>query len=255
MRKSIITFGSCMSEGVYAALTRLKSDYDWLYLNHVIHNRSDYFISSFISKTQSAVDFGDVFDSNNDRSPNFPSVSLINEGRKFISNQNDLSIGINDVDWRVSFLQNIKSHSVDVILMDNFMDIASRLVRDKDTGKCFFIHSASYSQDLFSKRFEYTDFVTPGDSISNYLQIIDWLRKFQPNTVIYFLPFPSTVYGHDDRESVIRAGEFRRDLVSNPMSVPVLNMPNVQSKHMLAADDWCHYAPTYYQEIASQILI
>jgi len=48
MKKVIITFGSCMSEGVYAALTRLNPDYDWQYLNHVIHNRSDYFINSYI---------------------------------------------------------------------------------------------------------------------------------------------------------------------------------------------------------------
>jgi len=86
MKKVIITFGSCMSEGVYAALTRLNPDYDWQYLNHVIHNRSDYFINSYIYNNQSPVNFSDVFDADNDSSPNFPSTSLINEGRKFIAN-------------------------------------------------------------------------------------------------------------------------------------------------------------------------
>ena len=244
-----------MSEGVYAALNRINPNYDWLYINHVIHNRSDYFISSFITENQNPVDFCDIGDADNDNSPNFPNISLINEGRKFISNQRELSIDINGVDWRISFLQNIETHPVDIILMDNFMDIASRLVRDKLTGKCFFIHSASYSQDVFLNRFEYTDFLTPSDSISNYLLIINWLRKLQPNAKIYFLPFPSSVYGHEDRESVIRAAEFRRELTSNPLSVPALDMLSVKSEHMLALDDWCHYAPSYYQTIASQIII
>jgi len=149
----------------------------------------------------------------------------------------------------------MQSHSVDLILIDNFMDIASRLVRDKATGKCFFVHSTSYSQELFSKRFDYTEFISSKDSISNYLTIINWLRLFQPNAVVYFVPLPSAVHGHDDRESVKRAAEFRRDLAIGSLSVPVLNMPNVQREHMLAADDWCHYAPAYYQDVACQISI
>lgn len=55
--KNVITFGSCMSEGVYAALTRIHADRKWSYLNHVIHNRSDYFIDSFIMNKQVPADF------------------------------------------------------------------------------------------------------------------------------------------------------------------------------------------------------
>ena len=255
MKKQIITFGSCMSEGVYAALTRLHPTQDWSYLNHIIHNRSDYFINSFIEKTQSPVGIEDVSDADNDTSPNFPSISLINEGKQFILNQSYSCIGLNGVDWRISFLDNLKSQSVNIILMDNFMDIATRLVRDKITGKCFFIHSASYSPELFSNRFVFTDFLSPEISILNYLKIIDWLSVLQPNTAIYFLPFPSIVHGHQGRDSVIRAADFRYKLVNNPLSIPMLYTLDVEERHMLSIDDWCHYAPSYYLEIAKQILI
>lgn len=172
----------------------------------------------------------------------------------FVVNQNNATIGINGVVGRSSLVSNLANQSIDIIIMDNFMDIASRLVRDNITGKIFFILSASYSAKLFLQRYVWTEFIDPGKSVDNYKDIIKWLARLQPNAEIYFLPFPGKVHGHCDRDSVLRAASFRKGLELRPFPAKLLNIPNVEAHHMLSIDDWCHYSPQYYEEIARQIL-
>jgi hypothetical protein len=244
-----------MSEGVLASLQRSNPSGIFNHLNHVIHNRSDYFIDSFLDKTQISVSKEDVFDADCDSSPNFPNISLINELSFYIDNQSIDRIGINRSVGRKSLFDNISNHDIDVIIVDNFMDIASKLVYDRLNNKSFFIHSAAYSPTLFSKRFFYTDFLPANISLLNQKKILSWLSFMQPKSKIYFVPFPRVVYGNESKDSVFRANQFQ-ELISNAnISTPILSVRNVGEHDLLSASDWAHYSPKFYDSIASQITV
>lgn len=98
-----ITFGSCMSEEVFHGLQRCNPYIKFSHINHVIHNRSDYFLKSFVEKSQPAVTHKSVLDADCDINVNFLNISLINELSFYIDNQSESKIGINRTVDRVHF--------------------------------------------------------------------------------------------------------------------------------------------------------
>ena len=56
----IMTIGSCMSEGILEAFKKASQELEIEHLNHVIHNRSDYFLNCFIKKSQKPVSPKDI---------------------------------------------------------------------------------------------------------------------------------------------------------------------------------------------------
>lgn len=75
----------------------------------------------------------------------------------------------------------------------------------------------------------------------------------QPKAKIYFAPFPSFIYGHQFRDSVLRARRFHEILNFCDISVPVLNVSKVDLPDLLSIGDWAHYSPKFYERIANQI--
>lgn len=250
---NVVTLGSCMSEGVFAAITKLNPGINFNHLNHVIHNRSDYIHQVFIQKNWLPPDLSISELCDITSSPEFPNQSLKENFDFFLMNQHPKTIGLNRNEQRLPLLVNLEQKEIDLVLLDNFMDIASMIVVQKSTGKKFFLFSGAFSKDVFEKNFEWIGFLTPDESLRNWEAIVTWLKLLQPNAKFIFSPFPESVFGNNHRDSVQRASQFKNVLSNNPLPLNILNTKCVEESDLLSATDWCHYSNKYYEALAKQI--
>jgi hypothetical protein len=253
---NIITIGSCMSEGIFAALTKKNPGVAFNYMNHVIHNRSDYFFNAICNNDWISVNPRSYARIMVDQmsSDEFPNLDLYEQSNFYLDNQSFDKIGINRDDSRISFLENIHKN-VDLFILDNFMDIAAKLVVERNGIGKYFVFSGAFSQSTFNKNFVYSDFISPAESLINFLGIINWIKSKQPSARIFFAPFPANVVGFEHSASLKRAANLKKLLSLSDLTCPVLSTPDVKFDDMISPSDWCHYSPNYYQKIADQIIL
>lgn len=251
---NIITFGSCMSEGILSQIQPLISE-KIIHLNHVIHNRTDYFIDAFISRSSQPSNINSLNYADVSSSLDFPGSDLIDLCQFYIDNQSSDKIGINKIQGRVSFFENISNASIDMIICDNFMDISSKIVYDLNHLNKYFLFSGAFSDCVFKKNFNWLDFLTPEASLFNWKAIFDWFMHKQPQARIVFFPFPASVHGHNDRHSLVRNRDFITLIKKEDFkSIIVVEPDDVTSDYMLNPNDWCHYSPSYYKKNIQKII-
>jgi hypothetical protein len=89
----------------------------------------------------------------------------------------------------------ISTAKIDVILMDNFMDIAAKLVVCKSIPEFsqspLFLNAGFYqNEQQINEMFDWWgDYLTPEQSAFHTMRIYKWLRLRQPSAKIFFLPF------------------------------------------------------------------
>ncbi len=243
-----------MSEGIVEALKKIPTLSEIEHINHVIHNRSDYFLNCFVKKSQDPIQPEYVLSKVDKLSSlEFPGKNLKEEANFYLDNQSLNKIGKNRVDARVSAIDNINKTSVDVFLLDNFMDVASMLVHEKDSNNEYFVFSGAFESDTFNKLYQWTAYLSESESLDNWIQIIHWLRLKQPEAKIFFTPFPRNVFNHEAKPSVLRARSFKDILNINNFPATILNSSDVDLDAMTSIEDWCHYKPSYYKVLAEEI--
>jgi len=249
-----MTIGSCMSEGILEAFKKNSQNLEIHHINHVIHNRSDYFLNCFVKKAQIPVMPKDIISKvDNIYSEEFPDKDLKSEAEFYLDNQSEIKIGKNRIESRISAITNINDALVDIFLLDNFMDIAAMLVHERINSQEYFIFSGAFKPATFNSLYFWTEYLSEDQSRENWIQIINWLRFKNPQAKIFFTPFPKSVYNHENKPSVLRARLFRDKLNYKDFPAIILSAPDVNFESMISIDDWSHYKPSYYKTIAEQI--
>ena len=252
----VVTIGSCMSEGILAALQNSKPDIKFQHLNHVIHNRSDYFLNCFIDKIWEPVNSNKIID-NIDvyNSPEFPNINLLEENKFYLDNQSYEKLGVNRIEKRKSLIKNMLSESIDIFIVDNFMDIAAMLVSEKTSVQKYFLISGAFSAEKFNSIYNWSGYLSPEESFVNWTKIVNWLKEKQPSAKIFFAPFPVKVYGHETKPSIQRAADFRRILLQKDFPANILDICNADACHIANPTDWSHYTQSYYLHAANSLEI
>ena len=189
----VIAFGSCMSN-ITAAY--LKDEYGFRQTHSVHHNRSDNFIRYFIDKTSDMIPIS-FFENLLIYKPD-----TSHEAREFLQNQYRDYVGfhgLQDIRRPIEgpFFADIAENNYDVILLDNYMDIASLLMRHRTIPEFrespLFINPGFYENgDVVIDQFDWYDgYLTPEQSAQNWLKIYRWLRIHQPTAKIFFLTYHS----------------------------------------------------------------
>jgi hypothetical protein len=254
---SIGHLGSCLSS---IPVAHLVTDYGFEEKFRIHHNRSDAFRGYFVDETWSIPDLAvlnHVFIKSSD-------PSIASDGTNFIENQVLPTVGFEgNLSYKKGqerFFDVLNKH-IDIILLDNFMDIASRLMTPTEKssfrGSPLFINPQFYNNtgEIYEK-FKFTDFLTPTESAENWLAIYRWLRAKQPNSKIIFLCFPyATSRGVEER---YRRAYCFYEKISNACSGEDIDIiPPLQISDDLTngKEDWYHVKPQLYKALAGYIFL
>jgi hypothetical protein len=251
----VIAFGSCMSN---LTITYLASDYGWEQTHSVHHNRNDSFIRYFIDQSSEMISksfFDDLL---------IYKESTEREARMFLRNQYRETVGFHDLPVGDStFFEDLETNSYDVILLDNFMDVSSKLLRHrsrKDLEQSpIFLNPGFYknSDEVIAQFDWFCDFLTPIESARNWLRIYQWLRAMQPSAKIIFLPFHSC-------SSVSSPDRFRRihdfypalvDVATAERGLIIIPPLNVSDELTKGPIDWPHFQPPIYKALAGLVYL
>lgn len=252
----VIAFGSCMSN---LTIAHLKS-YGFDQVHSVHHNRSDNFVRYFVDRTAEMLPQDRLFPMLNVK------PELEAEARKILLNQYEGTLGYHDLlDLKKSdgdnFFNTIENDRIDVILMDNYMDLAAKLLCW--TGDAKYAHSPLFlnigfylNEAELASQFSYGQFLTPQESAHYQLRIYKWLRERQPAAKIFFLPYhfctstrnPLRYFnarGFYEEFSVLAA---REDIhVCPPMTLP--------PQYTTSEEDWPHYQMDVYRALAGYVYL
>jgi hypothetical protein len=252
-----MAFGSYMSNLTIAALI---ASFDFEQTHSVHHNRSDNFIRYYIDKTSQMIP-----ESYFDELLVYKSESEY-QAKQFLQNQYSSYIGFHDLlhkkDPNSTFFDDIKKQQLDVILMDNFMDIAARLMVHKDNetyaNSPLFLNPGFYkNQAEIVSLFDWAgDYLEPEQSAKNWMVIYQWLRKYQPTARIFFLPYHyCTSVSSPARYERIRAfypvlKKLAHD--ENIHIIPPLSPPFHLTK---GEENWPHFDKPVYRGLAGYVYL
>ncbi|MBV9785993.1 MAG: hypothetical protein JO264_19500 [Acidisphaera sp.] len=250
-----LTIGSCLSN---LTVTWLKMDYGFDQTHNVQHMRSDAFVTYYVERTAKMIplDFMNSYLKGSER--------WATEAQKYLLNQYRETLGFHELldskDPDTDFFQDIQSQKVDVIVMDNFMDVAAQLMRPKNWSEWrnspLFLNPHFYAnQDEICRDFEFTGHITPEDSAACWLKIYRFIRKLQPAAKMFFLSFMYAT-STDSAERYHRAREFYLNFSQlargeDLFLVPPLDLP----LELHIPGDWSHVDGHVYRALAGYIYL
>lgn len=176
----IATVGSCLSKRTakYVFFAHVA--------NAVYHNRSDRLLETLLSSGENL--------KTHDAVCSLMNISKIDAGEfsrsNILRNQSKEGFGLHRLKHGINFSQALSSDKFDMVLIDNFMDIAARTYR-LPTGDVYFCR---YPKGRVPKGFVLGNRLTPEESAANFCKIVDVIRKAQPDAQIIFIHFPVNNY-------------------------------------------------------------
>ncbi|WP_234732276.1 hypothetical protein [Acidocella facilis] len=251
--------GSCLSSIPIAALV---DNYGFEECFRIHHNRSDAFRHYHCERSRNMLnrDWLDSFLVPND------DENTARDAEEFLDNQMLPHIGfegtLRDRRGKGQTLFDVLQNSeLDVILLDNFMDIAAKLMvkkNDQEFGSSpLFLNPHFYkNHDEVVNAFEFTEYLTPQDSASNWKVIYDWFRSLQPKAKIIFLCFPYAT-SRDTMERFNRARDFYIEFeqVMRGRDIEIIPPLDVEECLTNGPSDWYHVKPSLYQSLAGYIFL
>lgn len=253
----IAAFGSCLSNITIARMQRFGFEQ----LLSVHHNRSDAFLKYFVDKSAPQIPFDElmakfVFKPEHEA-----------EARKYILNQYIEGLGYHDLlplkeaSGR-NFIEELQTTKFDVILMDNFMDLASKLAVWKNhpvygDSPVFFNFGSFENEKALLEEFDYTyDYLSGVQSAKNNLRIYKWLRKLQPDAKIVYMCyhwFSST----DNLRRTRDAQDFFQKISQLAMFEDLIILPPLQMGEAWGkgTDDWPHFQDPVYEALAGYLFL
>jgi hypothetical protein len=256
MSKTVIAFGSCLSN---ITIANLVSDYGFIQTHSVHHNRSDAFLDYHVHQNRDMPPL-DWMESKLVHKPDKEA-----EARQFLRNQYRSYLGFHDLSDRMvegrSFFDDLRENQYDVILMDNFMDVAAKLAfstldyRYKNSP-IFFNHGFYENEVELSREFHHTDFLDPQQSAHNNLEIYKWIRALQPKAKIFFLPYHfCSSLEHGDRYLRIYNFYQKFSEIASIEDLYIVPPPNVAPELTKGEEDWPHFQIPVYKALAGFIFL
>ena len=253
----VMAFGSCMSNLTAA---NLDAYFGYQQTHNVAHNRSDHFLKTFVDRTHQNIPLEWVesvleYDPENEANTR--------EAKRFLRNQHAEHIGFHDHEAKQrpgkTFFDDLEEYEIDVILMDNFMDVAAKLVSFRDApqfeGRNLFIVPHFYrNQARLESLIDYTPFLTPAESAANQLRIYRWLRERQPRAKFFFLPFHScTSLNAPGRYLRIRGFYEQFSALAADEDIHIMRPLDLPPEETEGEGDWPHFKPKVYTAMAGYI--
>lgn len=232
----IATFGSCLSRYIANNYTKIFGGY---LVSSVYHNRSDAFIGRFIKKDWVETDFAEIAATLKIK---VDDGDVENNPVRILKNQYPEWMGKHRLSRGKPFLDLIRSGQVDVVIVDNYMDLAGRLVSDHESNG-FFMRLGDFSS--VNHQWKTRDYLSPEEGVKNMTQIIDFIRQHQPAAKIIFINFPHNTYSESpDR---VRRTKIYEELFSYEgiMIIPcqeVQPLFQTKDKQHFKAQQYCAYA-------------
>jgi hypothetical protein len=238
--------GSCLSN---LTVLQMCKDYNFTRIFNVAHNRSDAFVGNFVKKDWRQL-------------PLFELSEILNikpehneQGLQILNNQYEATCGTHELPSAPSIFT-LSDNDVDVIVLDNFMDIAALLVKldIEEVISPFFINKNFIN--ITDDKLVYNDFLTPEESVENWLIIIDYLRSRFPSTRLVFLSFQySTLI--ERKSHYHRAKAFDQLMSEKIKDKDVIFIPALTVKPILTKGlgDWAHFDNKIYKSLAGFIYL
>lgn len=253
----IAAFGSCLSNLTIARLRR----YGFEQLLSVHHNRSDAFLKYFVDKSAPQIPLEELM-SKFVFKPEFEA-----ETRKCILNQYVEGLGYHDLMPRRKetgrdFFQELQATKFDVILMDNFMDIASKMAVWKDhpvygDSPVFFNFGSFENDKELLTEFDYTyDYLSGEQAAKNNMRIYKWLRRLQPDAKIFYLCYHWCTSPDNPRRqkaaqtffhTLSRLAWFEKLIVMPPLTVA--------PQWTMGTENWPHFDDRVYEALAGYLFL
>jgi hypothetical protein len=239
----------------------LKTDYQFEQTHSVHHNRSDNFIRYFIDEVAEMIPeefFSELLVYK-------PETEL--QAKEFLQNQYRDYVGFHGLqDTREknsgNFFLDLKQNRYDVILLDNYMDVASKIMRHRTISEFsnspLFINPGFYQNEAeVSSVFDwFGDFLTPKESALNWMRIYKWLRQLQPHAKIFFLTYHSCS-STSSPDRYWRAFNFYLELrriarEEDLHIVPPLSVPEELTEGQI---NWPHFKMPVYKALAGYVFL
>ncbi|WP_282177110.1 hypothetical protein [Vibrio nereis] len=240
--RKIGIIGSCLSNLTAINMCR---DYSYNRVFNVAHNRSDAFVNKFVTKNWEQIPYLDMVKELDIKE------EYRSQGEKILLNQYEEGLGLHELEGERPFHEH---NDVDLLILDNFMDVASLLLEHKNVErKTPFFMNTNFINN--SDSFAYGYFLTPSDSVSNWICIIDYLKQRFPKAKIVFLSFHhSTLVGKENHKS--RAASFDRifsDWVSGKDNIIHIPALTIKPEFTKGPEDWAHFDSSIYKSLAGLI--
>lgn len=229
----IATFGSCLSLRI---ADRYRAAHGGDVISCVYHNRSDQFLGRFIDGSLEELSYEEIRQA----------IGVVpgSEEDAILRNQCRNTMGSHLLKRWVPLLEALDEKSIDLLLIDNFMD-ASAALRSIGEMKFFTRVAATEANHL-----RVTPKLTPDQSAANLSAILRHFRRKIPGAAIVFTAFPWNTYREEDmKHRRIWERRFSARLKSRGVAViPTKIVPNeLQSKVP------SHYQREMYQIYASDV--
>lgn len=248
---NIGVFGSCLSAD---PAWFLKHHYDATEKIRIFHNRSDQFIKYYIDSSPFPHRIASAEGLR-------PDVDKEKAAKDIIFNQLPESIGCEGPLAETAAIakkleDRIAEASLDLVLIDNFMDIVAKLAYDpeKPDEKLFFpLH---FRKDRSTSRYLLDDTLTPADSALNFSRITRYFKKFNPNTKIFFTCWPLAT-SRQNEERYNRIADFFRHFSALTKNDDLAIIPplDLESEFTNGEDDWYHLSKRMYKSIAGSAFL
>lgn len=253
--KTVAVIGSCLSNLTAA---KLMMTYDFKQTHCVHHNRSDVFLKYYVDRATSMIphSYFDKFVVKPDFRGGAPAI---------LDNQYVEHIGFFQLDDHKrpgkTFFDDLREIKIDLILLDNYMDVAAMLVENVEepelAGRPLFLNAGFYEEEReLATKFHFTPYLTPLESAENWLRIYRWLRALQPEAKIMFLPYHScSSLMHRQRyERIVGFSSIFPRLASDEDLI-VIPPPELGPDLTKGETDWPHFQEVVYHAIAGQVFL
>ena len=247
---NIVTFGSCLSRYTSNHYVRL---FGGKIISSVYHNRSDAFCGRLLDQSWYIDPFDEIKSSLLKEEQQ--SSNQDNNSTQILKNQYLETIGLHRLSSGQPLFDAVKSGKVDLFVVDNYMDLAARLVKQpsKPTSGLFLrIYDFAVPEKIKDRSkgeaWAIGEHLSPEDGIKYMSRILDFFREYNPAARIVFINFPHNTYSHSP-ERVARTQEYER--LFNYQGCDII--PCMTIPEMNQTEDKMHFKPTQYAAYAGLI--
>lgn len=245
---NILTFGSCLSRFSALAISKL---YSANVICTIFNNRTDLFIKNILNNYDLTISLEDLK----------KYIELSKDGERFFLRQKRDFIGIynplNPSTKQKNLWDCIKNETIDLIIIDNYMDIVARSVYidtcdNKNDAERFFLPK---SNTLNQEKLVIENYLDINESIKNFIFLSQFFHNNFPNSKIVFLNFPYDTYP-DGSSSKKRFISFNKRFISsfnkrfNPIDLSIELRIFDKS---LETEDKQHFSENFYYGVAGNI--
>ncbi len=226
------------------------------FASRVLHNRTDQFLDCFARNTHTPLRWNDVA---HIIKPDISKQSL-RDLRLYLQNQTSELIGRHAIDINTSFFEAVRDFRDPLIVIDNYMDISSKLLEDKARKRKGFLNWNALDCEKMLDAFIVSDYITPASYVENLKEMLLYFRFLSPDAKIILVQFPSEVALNNDRQSVVNSRDINKLLkheaadISEQFNVIIHQARAATEDDLDHPSDWSHYRKQYYRDIASNVI-